>query len=163
MLDGIRTNQIIVGAYSDQGGICPMLAAHRAGGRTSFIAFARAWDGFAFRGTKVQRARRASDRELLVLRTHLEASLLQDEAPVSDLAGAITEHRALIDRPRPVRPAHPGEPEPEPEPDRSAELRRREGSTWIRVMRRYDDYQRTLEALEALEASQQPGHELVRV
>ncbi len=28
-----------------------MLAAHRAGGRTSFISFAEAWDRFAFRDT----------------------------------------------------------------------------------------------------------------
>ena len=27
-----------------------MLAAHRAGGRTNAISFARAWDRFAFRG-----------------------------------------------------------------------------------------------------------------
>jgi hypothetical protein len=32
MLEGIEANRIIVGAYSDrQGGICPMLAAHRNG------------------------------------------------------------------------------------------------------------------------------------
>ncbi len=47
---GIARNEIIVGAYSDAGGICPMLAAHRAGGRTDCIAFAKAWDRFAFGG-----------------------------------------------------------------------------------------------------------------
>ena len=32
MLDGIEANRIIVGAYTDrQGGVCPMLAAHRKG------------------------------------------------------------------------------------------------------------------------------------
>ena len=46
MLRGIATNRIIVGAYVDRssGGICPMLAAHRNGGRTDVAAFARAWD-----------------------------------------------------------------------------------------------------------------------
>src|SRR3954471_4876069 len=45
MLEGIRNNDIIVGAYADRaGGVCPMLAAHRCGGRTSFVSFARAWD-----------------------------------------------------------------------------------------------------------------------
>ena len=44
MLEGLRANEIIVGAYTDDGGICPMLAAHRAGGRTSMISFARAWE-----------------------------------------------------------------------------------------------------------------------
>src|SRR3712207_1978819 len=43
MLEGVRANEIIVGAYADRkGGICPMLAAHRHGGRTSFISFAKA-------------------------------------------------------------------------------------------------------------------------
>ena len=48
MLEGIRGNEIIVGAYADRaGGVCPMLAAHRCGGRTSFVSFAHAWDRFA--------------------------------------------------------------------------------------------------------------------
>src|SRR5438067_2139298 len=92
MLEGIRANEIIVGAYSNDNGICPMLAAHRAGGRTDCIAFARAWDRFAFRGGRGRRAaRRATERELLVLRTHLEASLLADAGPSPDLGGAIAE------------------------------------------------------------------------
>ena len=53
MLDGLNSNEIIVGAYSSEGGICPMLAAHRSGGRTSFISFARAWDRFAFRDARL--------------------------------------------------------------------------------------------------------------
>src|SRR5689334_15778317 len=82
MLRGIATNEIIVGAYSTSDGICPMLAAHRAGGRTSLISFAKAWDRFAFRDSRSQRARRATERELLILRAHLEASLLAEDAPV---------------------------------------------------------------------------------
>jgi hypothetical protein len=40
MKDAIAVNPIIVGAYSDRdGGVCPMLAAHRNGGRTSFASF----------------------------------------------------------------------------------------------------------------------------
>ena len=90
MLAGVRNNEIIVGAYSDRhGGVCPMLAAHRNGGRTDFISFAHAWDRFA--GGK--RARRASDRELAVLVAHLEASLLAEEHV--DLGGAVSEHQAL--------------------------------------------------------------------
>ena len=47
MLDGIEANQIIVGAYTDRrGGVCPMLAAHRNGGRTDLASFARAWDRY---------------------------------------------------------------------------------------------------------------------
>ena len=81
MLEGIRANEVIVGAYTTDDGVCPMLAAHRAGERTSSIAFARAWDRFAFRNGRDRRPRRATERELLVLITHLEASLLEDEGP----------------------------------------------------------------------------------
>ena len=62
MLDGVMANRIIVGAYTDRsGGICPMLAAHRNGGRTSLASFARAWDRYTgARG----RARPATEREV---------------------------------------------------------------------------------------------------
>ncbi len=47
MLGGVESNRIIVGAYTDRsGGVCPMLAAHRNGGRTSLASFARAWDRY---------------------------------------------------------------------------------------------------------------------
>src|SRR4051812_24030821 len=90
MLDGIRSNDIIVGAYADRaGGVCPMLAAHRCGGRTSFVSFAHAWDRFA----GARKARRATPRELRILEGQLEASLLADD-PL-DLGAAIAEHEAL--------------------------------------------------------------------
>ena len=57
MLAGIERNEIIAGAYASDDGICPMLAAHRAGGRTNFISFARAWDRFAFRDASTYSAR----------------------------------------------------------------------------------------------------------
>src|SRR5437763_15884007 len=105
MLEGIRRNDIIVGAYSNGSGICPMLAAHRAGGRTDFISFAKAWERFAFRGVRRQVARRATERELLILRTHLQASLLADDGPAPDLRAALAEHRRLMTRqPRPGDP-----------------------------------------------------------
>jgi len=76
MLEGIKTNRIIVGAYTDhRGGVCPMLAAHRCGGRTSLAAFAKAWDRYTKAGP---RARPATERELRTLRTMLEASLAED-------------------------------------------------------------------------------------
>jgi hypothetical protein len=90
MLDGIRSSEIIVGAYSDRaGGVCPMLAAHRCGGRTSFVSFAHAWDRFA----NARRARRATPRELRILDGQLEASLLAEER--FDLGAAIADHEAL--------------------------------------------------------------------
>src|SRR4051794_41927306 len=55
MLRGIRTNRVIVGAYVDKrGGVCPMLAAHRNGGRTNFGTFPPAWD--ADTGAKAPRS-----------------------------------------------------------------------------------------------------------
>lgn len=147
MLEGIRANEIIVGAYTDGHGVCPMLAAHRAGGRTSLISFARAWDRFAFRGARVGRARRATERELLVLKTHLEASLLEDDGPNGELARAMAEHGALVARRSEDREPVRAEPDRRLRPgdrDRSRELRLREGWAWLRVFRRYDDYERAL-------------------
>ena len=160
MLEGMRTNEIIVGAYTSDGGICPMLAAHRAGGRTDFISFAKAWDRFAFSQKRTKRARRATERELLILRTHLEASLLDDDGPAPDLSAAMAEHRVLMERraaeqaaaPQPERAQRrrPDRTGPRPgDPDRSHELRKRGGWSWMRVMRRLDDYERALARLEA--------------
>ena len=95
MLDGVcASERIIVGAYVDgQGGVCPMLAAHRRGGRTSFLSFARAWDRFTRAGRGV---RQASARELGILISQLEASLMREGTV--DLAGAVAHHRELSRR-----------------------------------------------------------------
>jgi hypothetical protein len=77
MLRGLRSNRVIVGAYVDKrGGVCPMLAAHRNGGRTNFGTFARAWD--AFTGANQRKPRRASRREVRTLEGYLEMSLIRD-------------------------------------------------------------------------------------
>jgi hypothetical protein len=89
MLEGVRTWPIIVGAYTDRrGGVCPMLAAHRCGGRTDFLAFARAWDRF----THAKRPRRATEREVATLIAYLEAGLLGD--PTAEFEAAIADHPA---------------------------------------------------------------------
>jgi hypothetical protein len=89
MLEGIAKNTIIVGAYTDRrGGVCPMLAAHRHGGRTNLLAFAKAWDRFC--GAK--RPRVATERELAILRTHLEASMIG--VTREDFTAAIAGHQA---------------------------------------------------------------------
>jgi hypothetical protein len=144
MLQGVRDNEIVVGAYSTRdGGICPMLAAHRNGGRTDFITFARSWDRFA-RASR-GRARRASERELRVLTTHLEASLLAEDR--ADLPRAIREHYELVERR--VRHESRGAAAPRAgDPDRSRELRRRAGWAWLRPFRRLDDYERALARVE---------------
>jgi hypothetical protein len=93
MLDGVRSNDIVVGAYTMRdGGICPMLAAHRAGGRTSLLSFAHTWDRF----TQAKRARRATEREVRILVAHLESSLLAEGLP--ELAQIAAEHRDALER-----------------------------------------------------------------
>jgi hypothetical protein len=97
MLQGVRANdRIIVGAYVDElGGVCPMLAAHRCGGRTDFLSFAKSWDRF----TRVKgNPRAASTREVRILLTQLEASLREETG--SNLDAAICEHRELVGRSR---------------------------------------------------------------
>lgn len=95
MLDGVRhSERIIVGAYTDgHGGVCPMLAAHRRGGRTNFLSFAHAWDRFTRAG---RHARAATRRERGILIGQLEASLLC--AADVDLRRAICEHRGAVQR-----------------------------------------------------------------
>ena len=188
MLDGIRSNPIIVGAYTDGGeGICPMLAAHRHGGRTNFISFARAWDRFAFRDARKGRARRATERELLVLSAQLETSLLEEEGPAPDLASVMKEHRQLkrqhafedvmalteeerrrLDaersRRREERDARRRSRREHPrvrpgDPDRSRELAQRDGWAWTRVVRRYDEYERALERLDRMEEQHDAARE----
>ena len=110
MLAGVRANpRILVGAYVDEhGGVCPMLAAHRCGGRTDFLSFAKSWDRFASaRGG----ARQATHRELSILVGQLEASL--QAATGLELDRAIAEHRALVAQNRrraPERPELEGDP-----------------------------------------------------
>jgi hypothetical protein len=130
MLRGIAGNRIIVGAYVDprSGGICPMLAAHRNGGRTSVASFARAWDEY----TGAKQPRRATRREVNTLRALLEQSLDLDSAidrtPITELAAQIRAEREAyrcaneaITVPEPERT----EPLRPPEPDDAIRVRRR--------------------------------------
>ena len=150
MVDGIESNPIIVGAYTDgSGGVCPMLAAHRGGGRTSLASFARAWDRY----TEAQSARRATGRELRTLRAMLEASLYYEHGGDADLATAAADHRAL-QAGRSAAAPEPGAPARDTgERNRAPELRKRHGWAWLRVFRRYDDFQAALAAAERAEAA----------
>jgi hypothetical protein len=154
MLDGIERNRIIVGAYVDrEGGVCPMLAAHRNGGRTSLASFARAWDRYTH--AKGGQSRPASERELRTLRTMLEASIALDEdVGRGELGEAIAEHKATVERrlrerlperrPR-ERPRDTGEH------DRTGELRAKPGWAWLRPFRRIEDYELAMRELERME------------
>ena len=123
MLEGIAANTIIVGAYTDRsGGVCPMLAAHRHGGRTNLLAFAKAWDRFC----NAKRPRVATERELAILKTHLDASMLG--VTREDFSAAIADHQAAARERRALEAAtlgtdwllagdEPAVAEPEPEPE----------------------------------------------
>jgi hypothetical protein len=143
MLDGIEANDIIVGAYTDRrGGVCPMLAAHRHGGRTSLASFAKAWDRYT--GAR-KRPRPATERELRTLRAMLEASLIYGGE--SELATAAAEHRESRKR----KAEMPRVRRDTGEKSRLKELRNRPGWAWLRVFRRYDDFQAALAQAESEE------------
>jgi hypothetical protein len=136
MLDGLDANRIIVGAYVDRnGGVCPMLAAHRNGGRTDVPSFARAWDRY----TRAHGPRPANERELRTLRTMLEASIALDQPRLTELSSAIAEHRRAKER------RDTGERE------RTSELRHEEGWAWTRPFRRLDEFELTVRELHAME------------
>jgi hypothetical protein len=107
MLDAIGRNPIIVGAYAAGDGVCPMLAAHRNGGRTDCAEFARTWDRYC-RATK--RSRRATERELNALKTMLEESIaVESVVGAGALTQAIAEH-LRSQQARALREEHEVEP-----------------------------------------------------
>jgi hypothetical protein len=156
MLDGLEHNEIIVGAYTDRRGrICPMLAAHRHGGRTSLATFAKAWDRYTGAGS---RPRPATEREIRTLRAMLEASLLYGE---SELAVAAEEARALVRS----RQSAVGRRERRDTGERSRlkELSGKPGWAWLRVFRRLDDYEAALAQIESEEKAKRHSEEHERV
>lgn len=156
MLEGVRENEIIVGAYTSRGGgVCPMLAAHRRGGRTSLASFARAWDRYTGAG---KHARPATEREMRTLTSMLEASLMYDIGDV-DLAAAAADHRSLSSRSAAEKPRRKARDTGER--NRGPELGRRHGWAWLRVFRRYDDFQAAVAEAEGAErASDEREREL---
>jgi len=152
MLTGINDNQIVVGAYTDKssGGICPMLAAHRNGGRTSLASFARSWDRF----TNARRPRLATEREVRTLRSYIEMSLLREEQgteSVATLAKEIRAERAAAAK-RAGDLAPEGQtPERQTPPDtgehhRAHELKHRRFWSWLRPTRSYDVFAESVAA-----------------
>jgi hypothetical protein len=174
MLRGIASNRIIVGAYVDSrfGGICPMLAAHRNGGRTSVGTFACAWDAY----TGAKRPRRATRREVRTLRSVLEWSLgTTSELPSGSLAEAAAQIRAEREQFRCGAGQTPGAidlPDAEPaditirrrpetgETHRGRELRLRSNWVWMRPARHLDEYKDLLAAAEE-QLSEQTARELL--
>jgi hypothetical protein len=176
MLRGIDSTRIIVGAYVDpgSGGVCPMLAAHRNGGRTDVASFARAWDEY----TDARRPRRATRREVRILREMLLDSLdfdtSIDRLSIAELAAQIRAEREAFRCATPEAPVEPAlvpdEPADEPitirhrrptgERHRAAELRMRPNWSWLRPTRRLDDFKDLLAAAEE-QLSEQRAAELL--
>jgi hypothetical protein len=161
MLEGIKTNPVMVGADGDpRGGVCPIYAASNAPSKRIGRPFARAWDRYA--GAWLPR--RASERELGTLRSMLETSIereAESEVPEVSLRAGIVAHKASRARSQAAsrareaqRPApRPDSTAPRPdtgEQDRTGELARRHGWAWLRPVRRYDDYERALRALDEM-------------
>ncbi len=163
MLRGIAANPIVVGAYVDRdsGGICPMLAAHRNGGRTNLGSFARAWDRY----TGAKRPRLATRRELRTLRSLLESSLAVDMSDGGSIAAAAAQIRAeraelAARQDRCAEREAPKITEPAEAPicirrrtdtgerHRAIELRDRLRWSWMRPARRYEEFQDLLAAAE---------------
>ncbi len=157
MLDGITSNRIIVGAYTDRrGGVCPMLAAHRHGGRTALASFARAWDRYT---NAHGRPRPATERELRMLKAMLQASLYSEDSR-SDLTEAVSQLKAAKERR--AREEVVAAPKADTgERDRTQELKKRPGWAWLRVFRRYDAYKAALDQIEAAEREEQREREFV--
>jgi hypothetical protein len=134
MLRGIDANRIIVGAYVDpeSGGICPMLAAHRNGGRTSLASFARAWDAY----TDARRPRRATRREVRTLRSLIESSLARQALPaegsIAELAAQIRAEREQLARC--TDPATASDQPTEPAPRPQINIRRRRPAPYLDLL-----------------------------
>ena len=159
MLRGIETNRIIVGAYVDSksGGICPMLAAHRNGARTSVANFARAWDSY----TCAKRPRRATRREVRTLRSLLEWSLdLGTDLSTGSIAEAAAQIRAEREQFRCSAPTPALAPADTGERHRGRELRLARDWAWMRPTRRLDEYKDLLAAAEE-ELSEQRAAEVL--
>jgi hypothetical protein len=135
MLVALDSETIVTGAYTHDGGVCPMLGAHRRGGRTSQAAFARCWDRY----TGATKGRHASDRELRTLRVMLEASLDSDTISLKDAAEDL---RAVKRHKRDTG-----------ERNRTPELQKRHGWAWSRLFRRWDTYAAAVAAIEDGEAA----------
>lgn len=173
MLEGLDSNQIIVGAYSTPDGVCPMLAAHRGGCRTSTLTFAKAWDRFAYADGRRDRRcgpRPANERELVILRSYLETSLLIEDACETELSAAHRDHLELVARRERAAAAAagrdhdqraadglPGAARTSGDGDRSRHVGERPGWAWSDMFRTVSDYQRVLALVQAELGTAQEG------
>jgi len=95
MLHGLGNNTVITGAFAASNqGACPMMVAHREGGRTSCCTFPEAWDKFTgVYGRHI--IREATQYEVQILCEEIEASLVPLPNVLS-LSDAIAAHQAIV-------------------------------------------------------------------
>ncbi len=141
MLDSVRKDPVIVGAYSSRdGGVCPMLGAHRRGGRTDMASFARSWDRYTH--ASGGRARPATARELTALAAMLEMSIQTADSGLGPVVSEIqAERRGRAERAAARDAARARARRPTGERDRSKELGGRAGWAWLRPFRRLDEFE----------------------
>jgi hypothetical protein len=122
MLHGLGHNTVITGAFAASGqGACPMLVAHREGGRTSCCTFPEAWDKFTgVYGRHI--IREATPYEVQILCEEIEASLVPLPNVLSD---AIAEHQAIVEARRQAADVAAQQPVAEPEEAIEAPRRKR--------------------------------------
>jgi hypothetical protein len=157
---------LIAGAYVDgDGGTCPLLAAHRRGGRVSDEAavatpFAGLWD--LYTGTRSGRPRPIEQEERRALEAMLTASVAREQRhrAEAELERARAEQVRERDRERReqagreaiirIRHGFGGKGLASSlvttltDRDRRAELSERAGWAWVGVHRRYDQHRATL-------------------
>ncbi len=170
MLEGIQQNSIVVGADGNmRGGVCPMFAATARSPRKMGRNFARAWDAYG----RARLPRPATEREVRALQSMLEASIDREVAPIApetDLAAAIAAHEAAVARTHAELAAAERDemlrreadrvdvemPKQRPrrerldtgEKDRTSELRKRHGWSWLRPVRTIGEYEAALLEME---------------
>lgn len=165
MLEAVRcpATRLIAGSYVVAGGgVCPLLAAHRRGGRTNggsteASSFAAVWDRYT--ATRTGKPRPIERTERQVLDVLLVASLAREqrrreaaerrERRDQEARGAVARVRAGCGAKLEALLSAPGDR------NRAQELARRAGWAWLGVFRRYDEY-RTAVAFALDAESQQP-------
>src|SRR5215218_10294229 len=153
MLEALRSDAtLIAGAYAARElGACPLLAAHRRGGREhGRSTFAGEWDRFT--RTPQGRPRLITEGEREVLERLILESL-PSHAPIQPAASSATQ-MPLAPVPS-TRLSERGDQRLDA--DRSAELSSIVGWAWLGVYRRLDDYEAALASIRQLERSDGQG------
>jgi len=170
MLEAVRcpTTRLIAGSYvAPGGGVCPLLAAHRRGGRshdasTTTAAFADAWDHCT--GTPTGEPRLIDTSERRMLDGLLLASITREQLRREAAERREHEARGAITRVRAGRGARlESLLRAEGDRNRAQELARRAGWAWLGVYRRYDEYRAALTAAGEVDGAPLPRTESERV